>query len=106
MKKSQLWIWQTPVMLSNFAILLFVIGLMISIFVRAARSLGDWTKGNNQVLVVSSFLRFFELSADWLQIAIFFGCATIFAGSNYLFCWICLNQGSLEKSPIYEYATC
>lgn len=49
MKRSQLWLWQTPVMLSNFAILFFVVGLMISVFVRAARSRGDWTKGNNQV---------------------------------------------------------
>lgn len=76
MKKSQLWMWQTPVMLSNFAILLFVIGLMISMFVRAIRSQRDWTTGD-------------------LQIAIFFGGASIFAGSNYLFCWLCLNQGSL-----------
>lgn len=46
-------------MLSNFAILLFVIGLMISVFVRAARSRGDWTKGNNQVaeLLLSSMHR-------------------------------------------------
>ena len=49
MKKSQLWMWQTPVMLSNFAILLFVVGLMISIFVRAARNHADWTTGHNQV---------------------------------------------------------
>ena len=48
-KKSQLWMWQTPVMLSNFAILLFVIGLMISVFVRAVQSRGDWAKGSNQV---------------------------------------------------------
>ena len=49
MRKSQLWIWQTPVMLSNFSILLFVIGLMISIFVRASRALGHWSKGDMQV---------------------------------------------------------
>ncbi|KAL8831671.1 MAG: hypothetical protein Q9170_005194 [Blastenia crenularia] len=49
MKKSQLWMWQTPVMLLNFAILLFVIGLMISVFVRAARYGGDWTNGRIQV---------------------------------------------------------
>lgn len=78
MKKRQLWIWQTPVMLSNFAILLFVVGLMISMFVRAVRSRRDWTSGD-------------------LQIAIFFGAASVFAGSNYLFCWLCLNQGSLES---------
>ena len=52
MKNSQLWIWQTPVMLSNFAILLFVIGLMISTFVRAARSQNGWIEGNNQVVLV------------------------------------------------------
>ncbi|KAL8937494.1 MAG: hypothetical protein Q9211_003666 [Gyalolechia sp. 1 TL-2023] len=78
MKTSQLWMWQTPVMLSNFAILLFVIGLLISIFDRAARTPRDWTNGRN-------------------QIAIFFGCASIFAGTNYLFCWFCLNRGSLES---------
>ena len=50
MKKSQLWIWQTPVMLSNFAILLFVIGLLISVFVRAIRTRRDWTKGDLQVV--------------------------------------------------------
>ena len=50
MKKSQLWIWQTPVMLSNFAILLFIIGLMISVFHRAAASRGDWSTGHIQVL--------------------------------------------------------
>lgn len=50
-KKSQLWIWQTPVMLSNFAILLFVIGLMISIFVRAVRLRGDWSQGRIQVIL-------------------------------------------------------
>ncbi|KAL8935987.1 MAG: hypothetical protein Q9216_005163 [Gyalolechia sp. 2 TL-2023] len=49
MKTSQLWMWQTPVMLSNFSILLFVVGLMISIFARAARTRGDWTKGQIQV---------------------------------------------------------
>lgn len=54
MKKSQLWIWQTPVMLSNFAILLFVIGLMISMFIRAVRSQRDWTKGDLQVTELSS----------------------------------------------------
>lgn len=41
--------WQTPVMLSNFAILLFVVGLMISVFVRAARSRGEWSTGSIQV---------------------------------------------------------
>lgn len=54
MKTSQLWMWQTPVMLSNFSILLFVIGLMTSIFARAARTRGDWTKGRNQVLQIPS----------------------------------------------------
>lgn len=49
MKTSQLWMWQTPVMLANIAILLFVIGLMIAIFARAVQSQGDWTKGRNQV---------------------------------------------------------
>lgn len=52
MKNSQLWIWQTPVMLSNFAILLFVIGLLISVFVRAVRSRNGWIEGNNQVFQV------------------------------------------------------
>ena len=51
MKKSQLWIWQTPVMLSNFAILLFIIGLMISVFVRAAVVHGDWSTGRMQVML-------------------------------------------------------
>ena len=46
--------WQTPVMLTNFAILLFVIGLMISVFLRAARSHGDSSKGNSQVSRISS----------------------------------------------------
>ncbi|KAG8531830.1 uncharacterized protein KY384_003466 [Bacidia gigantensis] len=78
MKKSQLWIWQTPVMLLNFAILLFVVGLMIAIFVRASRTHWDWSKGQ-------------------IQIAIFFGCAVFFSGTNYLICWICLNAGSLQS---------
>ena len=71
MKKSQLWIWQTPVMLSNFAILLFVIGLMISMFDRAIRSQRDWTKGDIQVVdIFSLYLASLPWThgqkADWL----------------------------------------
>lgn len=78
MKTSQLWMWQTPVMLANIAILLFVIGLMISIFARAVKTRGDWTMGRNQIAIV-------------------FGLACIFSGGNYLFCWLCLSRGSLES---------
>ena len=75
-KRGQMWTWQTPIMLSNFSILLFIVGLMIAIFARAVASHGDWSKGDS-------------------KIALFFGFAAIFAGTNYLFCWLCLNQGSL-----------
>ena len=97
MKKSQLWMWQTPVMLSNFAILLFVVGLMISVFVRAARNGTNWTTGHNQVMRTSLYQMMLRLGAKSSQIAIFFGCASIFAGFNYFFCWICLNRGSLNS---------
>ena len=50
-KRSQLWTWQTPIMLSNFSILLFIIGLMIGIFAKAAASRGDWSKGDPKVLL-------------------------------------------------------
>ena len=48
-KRSQLWTWQTPIMLSNFSILLFIVGLMIAIFVRAAATLGDFSKSDTKV---------------------------------------------------------
>ena len=76
MRRSQLWIWQTPVMLSNFAILLFIVGLLIKVFNEAVASMGDWTTGD-------------------IQVAIFFGCASVFAGGNYLMGWLCLNRRSL-----------
>ncbi|MDI1490464.1 MAG: hypothetical protein OHK93_001667 [Ramalina farinacea] len=78
-KRSQLWAWQTPIMMSNFAILLFIVGLMIAIFARAAATMGDWSKPDG-------------------KIAVFFGGATVFAGVNYLICWISLNRGSLVSS--------
>ncbi|KAL9115059.1 MAG: hypothetical protein Q9187_007353 [Circinaria calcarea] len=49
MRKSQLWVWQTPVMLLNFAILLFIIGLMIAVFSRAVKAHGDWSTGDIKV---------------------------------------------------------
>ena len=49
MRKSQLWIWQTPVMLLNFAILLFIIGLMIAVFSKAVQAHGDWSSGDMKV---------------------------------------------------------
>ena len=99
LKKSQLWIWQTPVMLSNFAILLFVIGLMISIFARAAALHGDWSTGRIQVILTHpTIFHFLNRMSHSSQIAIFYGCATLFAGSNYLFCWLALNRGSLESN--------
>ncbi|MCJ1235150.1 hypothetical protein MMC14_003116 [Varicellaria rhodocarpa] len=45
-RKSQLWIWQTPVMLLNFALLLYIIGLMTAVFSRAVAARGDWSDGN------------------------------------------------------------
>lgn len=48
-KRSQLWAWQTPIMMSNFAILLFIVGLMIAIFARAAATMGDWSKPDGKV---------------------------------------------------------
>ena len=48
-KRSQMWTWQTPIMLSNFSILLFIVGLMIAIFVRAAATLGDFSKSDTKV---------------------------------------------------------
>ncbi len=76
MRRSQLWLWQTPVMLLNFAILLFIVGLLVKVFNAAVVSKGDWKTGD-------------------IQVAIFFGCASIFAGSNYLIGWLCLNRRSL-----------
>lgn len=65
-KRSQMWTWQTPisrssmslsgilpligVVLSNFSILLFIVGLMIAIFVRAATARGDLSEADTRVL--------------------------------------------------------
>lgn len=51
-RRSQLWLWQTPIMFLNFSILLFVIGLMISIFVRAAASTGGLSSPETKVEVL------------------------------------------------------
>ena len=77
MRKSQLYIWQTPVMLSNFSILLFVIGLFVKLFQAAVATNGNWQTGD-------------------IQVAIFFGCASVFAGFNYLIAWLGLNRRSLD----------
>ena len=65
-KRSQMWTWQTPIsrsslwlsvmllltgiVLSNFSILLFIIGLMIAIFFRAATARGDLSEADTKVL--------------------------------------------------------
>lgn len=62
-KRIQLWAWQTPIMMSNFAILLFIVGLMIAIFARAAATMGDWSKPDGKVPLPSlSLLRWRRLT--------------------------------------------
>ena len=60
-KRSQLWAWQTPIMMSNFAILLFIVGLMIAVFARAAATMGDWSKPDGKVPLSLVLLRTQEL---------------------------------------------
>ena len=98
-KRSQIWTWQTPIMLSNFSILLFIVGLMIAIFVRAAATLGDFSKSDTKVFepsLLKALAQHPKTHAD-KQIAIFYGCAAIFVGTNYLVCWVSLNRGSLHS---------
>jgi len=49
---GQLYVWQTAIMLLNFSILLFTVGLTIFVFDqlgRRERSTGAWTEGNVKV---------------------------------------------------------
>lgn len=55
MRRSQLWMWQAPIMLLNFSILLFIIGLMLSIFVRAVASTGGLSSPEIKVRFLLSY---------------------------------------------------
>jgi len=49
---TQLFVWQVPVMLLNFSILLFVVGLVVVLKARADAGMGDWVADDVKIFAV------------------------------------------------------
>jgi len=90
---AQLYVWQTPVMLLNFSIILAVLGLAVLIVDKAEKS--GWSNADMQVQ--SRVLQLSEAyEAESLKILAVFGSAGVFAALNYLFSTVFLYRRTLK----------
>lgn len=90
---AQLYVWQTPIMLLNFSIIVAVVGLAVLVVDKASKS--EWSNADVQVgsrnIVIGQVQE-----ADCLKILAIFASAGIFAASNYLFSTMLLYSRTLK----------
>lgn len=94
---AQLYVWQTPVMLLNFSVILAVLGLAVLVVDRARKS--AWADADVQVGSVLeihlSAKEPYTLTSSPKILAIF-ASAGVFAASNYLFATMFLYSRTLK----------